>query len=143
MVCKEKYYFLWCYIVVVKQFEMKTLKEILTGLPKEVVEYLESNTKLAKIAIESHKKDFSNNVKYIIIGFLFSLVPQGLSLLYKQSDLKQLKEQFDEILSADEMLWSEEVQMPYQSYWLRRFIEIWNRVEDIESQRYWKKRAKN
>lgn len=76
---------------------MKTLKEILTGLPKEAIEYLESNTKLAKIAIASHKKDFSNNVKYIIIGFLFSLVPQVLSLLYKQSDLKQLKEQFDEI----------------------------------------------
>ena len=47
-----------------------------------------------------------------------------------------------EILSADEMLWSEEVQMPYQSYWLRRFIEIWNRVEDIESQRYWKRKQK-
>jgi hypothetical protein len=52
------------------------------------------------------------------------------------------REQFDEILSADEMLWSEEVQMPYQSYWLRRFIEIWNRVEDIESQRYWKRKGK-
>ena len=53
------------------------------------------------------------------------------------------REQFDEILSADEMLWSEEVQMPYQSYWLINFIRIWNRVEDIESERYWKKRAKN
>ena len=53
------------------------------------------------------------------------------------------REQFDEILSADEMLLSGQVQMPYQCYWLRRFIEIWNRVEDIESQRYWKKRAKN
>jgi hypothetical protein len=52
------------------------------------------------------------------------------------------REQFDEILSADEMIWSEEVQMPYQCYWLRRFSEIWNRVEDIESQRYWKRKQK-
>ena len=52
------------------------------------------------------------------------------------------KEKFDEILSADEMLLSGQVQMPYQSYWLRRFIEIWNRVEDIESQRYWKRKQK-
>ena len=79
---------------------MKTLTEILRGLPKEVIEYLESNTELAKTAIASHKKDFSNNVKYIIIGFLFSLIPQGLSLLYKQSDLKELKERFDEIDGA-------------------------------------------
>ena len=52
------------------------------------------------------------------------------------------KEKFDEILSADEMLLSGQVQMLYQSYWLRRFIEIWNRVEDIESQRYWKRKQK-
>ena len=52
------------------------------------------------------------------------------------------KEKFDEILSADEMLLSGQVQMPYQSYWLRRFTEIWNRVEDIESQRYWKRKEK-
>lgn len=76
---------------------MKTLKEILKGLPKEVIEYLESNTELAKTAIESHKKDFSNNVKYIIIGFLFSLIAQLFSILNKESDLKLLKEQFDEI----------------------------------------------
>lgn len=76
---------------------MKTLKEVVTGLPKEVIEYLEYNTELAKTAIESHKKDFSNNVKYIIIGFLFSLLPQLFSLLKKESDLKLLKEQFDEI----------------------------------------------
>ncbi len=76
---------------------MKTLKEINTGIPKEILEYLEYNTELAKSAIESHKKDFSNNVKYIIIGFLFSLIPQVFSLLNKESDLKLLKEQFDEI----------------------------------------------
>ena len=52
------------------------------------------------------------------------------------------REQFAEILSAEEMIWSEVVQMPYQSYWLRRFTEIWNRVEDIESQRYWKRKEK-
>jgi hypothetical protein len=76
---------------------MKTLKEIITGIPKEILEYLESNTELANIAIESHKKDFSNNIKYIFIGFLFSLIPQVFSLLNKQSELKLLKEQFDEI----------------------------------------------
>jgi hypothetical protein len=76
---------------------MKTLKEVVTGLPKEVIEYLESNTELAKTAIESNKKDFRNNVKYIIIGFLFSLIPQVFSILNKESDLKLLKEQFDEI----------------------------------------------
>ena len=35
------------------------------------------------------------------------------------------RERFDEILSADEMLLSGQIQMPYQCYWLRRFIEIW------------------
>jgi hypothetical protein len=76
---------------------MKTLKEVVTGLPKEVIEYLEYNTELAKTAIQSHKKDFRNNVKYIIIGFLFSLIPQVFSILNKESDLKLLKDQFDEI----------------------------------------------
>ena len=52
------------------------------------------------------------------------------------------REQFDEILSADEMLLSGQVKSVYQSYWLRRFFKIWNRVEDIESQRYWKRKEK-
>ena len=52
------------------------------------------------------------------------------------------KEKFDEFLSADEMLLSGQVKFVYQSYWLRRFFEIWNRVEDIESQRYWKRKGK-
>ena len=58
-----------------------------------------------------------------------------INLLYKMYIAWCKKEKFDEILSADEMLLSGQVQMPYQSYCLRRFIEIWNRVEDIESQR--------
>jgi hypothetical protein len=53
------------------------------------------------------------------------------------------KEKFDEFLSADEMLLSGQVKHPYQSYWLINFIRIWNRVEDIESERYWKRKAKN
>ena len=76
---------------------MKTLRETITGIPKEILEYLDSNTELAKIAIDSHKRDFSNNIKYIFIGFLLSLIPQVFSLLNKQSDSKLLKEQFDEI----------------------------------------------
>ena len=52
------------------------------------------------------------------------------------------REQFDEILSADEMLLSGQVKSVYQSYWFRRFFKIWNRVEDIESQRYWKRKEK-
>ena len=52
------------------------------------------------------------------------------------------REQFDEILSEDEMLLSGQVKSVYQSYWLRRFFKIWNRVEDIESQRYWKRKEK-
>ena len=52
------------------------------------------------------------------------------------------REQFDEILSADEMLLSGQVKSVYQSYRLRRFFKIWNRVEDIESQRYWKRKEK-
>lgn len=40
------------------------------------------------------------------------------------------REKFDEILSADEMILSGQVKRPYQSYWLRRFIEIWNKVEE-------------
>lgn len=102
---------------------MKTLTEIVRGLPKEVIEYLESNTELAKTAIESHKKDFSNNVKYIIIGFLFSLVPQGLSLLYKQSDLKQLKEQFDEINGVYHNLQMDIYQMRLENESLKNEID--------------------
>lgn len=40
------------------------------------------------------------NILYIFIGFLLSLIPQGLSLLNKQSEIKLLKEQFAEIDDA-------------------------------------------
>ncbi len=40
------------------------------------------------------------------------------------------KEKFDEFLSADEMLLSGQIKNSYQSYWLRRFFELWNKLED-------------
>ena len=47
-------------------------------------------------------------------------------------------QKFDEFLSADEMLFSNQIKNPYQSYWLRRFFEIWNRCENINYKRYFK-----
>ena len=52
------------------------------------------------------------------------------------------RERFDEILSADEMLLSDEVQMPYQSYWLKRFGEIWDKCQELEYQRHKKRKEK-
>ena len=40
------------------------------------------------------------------------------------------KQKFDEFLSADEMLLSGQIKNSYQSYWLRRFFELWNKLED-------------
>ena len=37
---------------------------------------------------------------------------------------------FNEFLSADEMLLSGQIKNSYQSYWLRRFFELWNKLED-------------
>jgi len=53
---------------------MKTLTEIIKGMPKEVFEYLEHNTKLAKVAIESHKSDFKMNIIYIFLGGLIGFI---------------------------------------------------------------------
>ena len=53
---------------------MRTLTEIVKGMPKEVLEYLEHNTKLAKIAIESHKSDFKMNIIYIFLGGLIGFI---------------------------------------------------------------------
>ena len=90
------------------------------------------------VGFNSHVIIQSNNITED-----FKLVDTDpINLLNKMYIAWCKKEKFDEILSADEMLLSGQVQMPYQSYWLRRFIEIWNRVEDIESQRYWKRKQK-
>jgi hypothetical protein len=52
---------------------IKNLKELTTGFPREIMEYLETNTELAKIAIESHKTNLKHNLLYIFIGFIFSI----------------------------------------------------------------------
>jgi hypothetical protein len=53
---------------------MKTLKEVLTGIPKEILDYLEYNTELAKVAINSHKSDFKINIIYIFLGGLIGFI---------------------------------------------------------------------
>ena len=76
---------------------IKTLTEKRTGLPKEVLEYLEKNTELANIAINSHKTDFKNNVWYIFIGFILSLIPLVINLIGEQKEKELLIKRFDEI----------------------------------------------
>jgi hypothetical protein len=83
-----------------KPLRTMNFAELKSGILREVLEYLEKNTELAKTAIESHKTDFKKNILYIFIGFLLSLIPQGLTLLNKQSGIKLLKEQFAEIDDA-------------------------------------------
>jgi hypothetical protein len=90
---------------------MKTLKEIVTGIPKEVLEYLESNTELAKTAIESHKKDFSNNIKYLFIGFLFSISGTIIIELMSKSEKELMYKQLYEINAFEKNLKIEFKQM--------------------------------
>ena len=52
------------------------------------------------------------------------------------------REQFDEILSADDMLLSGQVQIPYQRYWLKRFGAIWDKCQELEYQRHKKRKGK-
>jgi len=40
------------------------------------------------------------------------------------------KQKFKEHLSADDMLWSDEIVNDYQSKWLKRFSKIWDKCEE-------------
>ena len=40
------------------------------------------------------------------------------------------KNEIKEFCSADELLWSDEIKTDEQRDWLRRFIHIWNKVEE-------------
>ena len=40
------------------------------------------------------------------------------------------KQNFEEHLSADDMLWSDEIINDYQSEWLKRFGKIWDKCEE-------------
>lgn len=64
-----------------------------------------------------------------------------INLLHKLYKSWCKKEKFKQILSADEMLLSSQVKYPYQSYWLKNFIRIWNKCEDINYKRYFKKKG--
>jgi len=75
----------------------KNLKELTSGLPREVTEYLEKNTELAIVAIDSHKKDFKNNVLYIFIGFILSLIPITINSIGERQEKELLIKQFDVI----------------------------------------------
>lgn len=75
----------------------KNIKELTTGLPREVIEYLESNTSLAREAISSHKKDFKHNFLYILIGFIFSIGGTIAIELIKESETELLNKQLYEI----------------------------------------------
>ena len=44
--------------------------------------------------------------------------------------LIKLYDNWIEFCSADELLFSDEIKHPYQSYWLKRFINVWNKCED-------------
>jgi hypothetical protein len=69
-------------------------------MPREVLEYLETNTELAKSAIKSHKNDFSNNLKYIFIGFLFSIVGTITIELMSKSETELMNTQLTVIKNS-------------------------------------------
>lgn len=94
---------------------MKSLKEILSGIPKEVLEYLESNTELAKIAINSYKSDFKYNVIYILIGFTLSLIPTIVSSKSEQQEKELLIKQFVVINTSYDNLTKELYQMHFEN----------------------------
>jgi hypothetical protein len=75
----------------------KNLKEITSGLQREVIEYLEANTELSRLAIDSHKKDFKHNFLYILIGFIFSISGTIAVELLKGSDTQSIDKQLHEI----------------------------------------------
>ena len=56
---------------------MKSLTEIIKGMPKEVLEYLEKNTELAKLAINSHKTNFKTQC--FIHIYWFYIIPNSLN----------------------------------------------------------------
>ena len=53
-----------------------------------------------------------------------------INLLIKLYDNWIEKNNIKEFCSADELLFSDEIKHQYQSYWLKRFINIWNKCED-------------
>jgi hypothetical protein len=103
---------------------MKNLSELKTGLPREVTEYLEKNTELANVAINSHKTDFKNNVLYIFIGFILSLIPLALNSIGEQKERELLIKRFDEINVSYRNLEKEQFRM--------RLINDSLRIELIE-----------
>tara|TARA_R110001592_G_scaffold301634_2_gene573043 strand:- start:4060 stop:4389 length:330 start_codon:yes stop_codon:yes gene_type:complete len=89
----------------------KTFKEGMTGLPREVLEYLETNTELAKLAVNSHKTNFKHNVLYIFIGFILSLIPLIINSIGEQKEKELLIKRFDEINASYRNLEKEQFQM--------------------------------
>jgi hypothetical protein len=71
---------------------MKSLKEFLTGIPKEVLEYLESNTKLAIVAIDSHKSNFKMNIIYIFLGGLIGFISSFTLTSYQSKSEERIIE---------------------------------------------------
>ena len=53
-----------------------------------------------------------------------------INLLIKLYDNWIEKNNIKEFCSADELLFSDQIKYPYQSYWLKRFINVWNKCED-------------
>jgi hypothetical protein len=80
---------------------IKNLKELTTGFPKEIMEYLETNTELAKIAIESHKANLKHNLLYIFIGFIFSISGTIAIELITESETESFNKQLYEINATE------------------------------------------
>lgn len=79
----------------------KNLKEIATGLPREILDYLEKNTELAKVAIHSHKKDFNYSILYLFVGFLFSTIGTIIFELIKENDTELINRQLNDFDISD------------------------------------------
>ena len=74
----------------------KNLKEINNGITREVLDYLEKNTELAKVAIHSHKTKFNYSILYLFVGFLFSTSGTIIFELIKETDTELINRQLNE-----------------------------------------------
>jgi hypothetical protein len=81
---------------------MKTLTEKIKGIPKEVLEYLEHNTELAKVAINSHKSDFKMNIIYIFLGGLIGFISSYTLTSYQSKSEERIIELSKLLLEKNE-----------------------------------------
>lgn len=101
-----------------------TWEEHTSGMPRELLKYLDKNTELAITAIDSHKSDFKHNILYILVGFILSLIPLGVNSITEQKEKELLIKQFDVINASYDNLQKELYRMRLKNDSLK--IELLN-----------------